>query len=115
VPFGMFIAAVGADSPDKQELDAELLVGNRVVVDILDQCAHVGELHHALQRGLLTRGDVHAELGELVAGRKPGRTAPEEITIFDATGTALQDAAAAVVTYRKAVESGRGAWFDFAR
>jgi ornithine cyclodeaminase/alanine dehydrogenase-like protein (mu-crystallin family) len=74
----------------------------------------VGELFHALQRGLLTRGDVHAELGELVAGRKSGRTAPEEITIFDATGTALQDAAAAVVAYRKALESGRGAWFDFA-
>ena len=114
VPRGMFIAAVGADSPDKQELDAALLASAKVVVDILDQCINVGELHHAIRAGLLTRDGVHAELGEIVTGRKPGRTSPDEITVFDTTGTALQDTAAGVVVYEKAIQAGRGTWFRFA-
>jgi ornithine cyclodeaminase/alanine dehydrogenase len=105
---GTFVAAVGADSPDKQELEPALLAGAKVVVDILDQCARVGELHHALEAGLLTTADVHGELGEVLAGRRTGRTDDAEITIFDATGTALQDAAAAVAVYRKALERGLG-------
>jgi ornithine cyclodeaminase/alanine dehydrogenase len=105
---GTFVAAVGADSPDKQELEPALLAGAKVVVDILDQCARVGELHHALDAGLMTTADVHGELGEILAGRRPGRTDDTEITIFDATGTALQDAAAAVAVYRKALERGLG-------
>jgi alanine dehydrogenase len=105
---GTLIAAFGADSPDKQELEPKLLVGNKVVVDLLDQCAHVGELHHALDAGLLTAQDVHAELGTVVAGHVPGRTSQEEITIFDATGTALQDTAAAVLAYKRAMEAGIG-------
>jgi len=109
---GTFIAAVGADSPDKQELDPELLPGAKVVADILDQCAAVGELHHAISQGLMTRDDVHAELGEIVAGRKPGRTSPEEITIFDSTGTALQDVAAAAAIYNKAFSSDVGTLFN---
>jgi alanine dehydrogenase len=79
---GTFIAAMGADSPDKQELDPELLKSSRVVVDILEPCAQVGELHRALARGM-RKEDVHAELGEIVAGKKPGRTNEEEIIIFD--------------------------------
>jgi ornithine cyclodeaminase/alanine dehydrogenase-like protein (mu-crystallin family) len=105
---GTFIAAVGADSPDKQELDPALMRGNKVVADILEQCATIGELHHALEKGLLTRAEVHAELGEVVTGRKPGRTSEEEIIIFDSTGTALQDAAAAAIVYEKAVSDGSG-------
>jgi len=105
---GTFIAAVGADSPEKQELDPRLMVSNKIVVDILEQCATIGELHHALERGLVTREHVHAELSEVVAGTKSGRTSPEEIIIFDSTGTALQDVAAAAVVYEKAVTAGRG-------
>jgi alanine dehydrogenase len=66
---GTFIAAVGADSPHKQELDPELLRQNKVVVDLLDQCAEVGELHHALEQGM-RREDVHGELGEIILGKK---------------------------------------------
>ena len=105
---GTFIAAVGADAPDKQELEPALLLSNKVVTDVTDQCATLGELHHALEAGLLTRAAVHAELGEVVAGRKPGRTAVEEITIFDSTGMALQDAAAALVVYEKAMRTRAG-------
>jgi alanine dehydrogenase len=112
---GTFVAGVGADSEEKQELDPALLAAsNKIVVDILDQCAVVGELHHALEKGLLQRSDVHAELGEIVAGKKTGRSSDEEIIVFDSTGMALQDAAAAVIIYEKALNSGAGANFKFA-
>ncbi len=109
---GTFIAAMGADSPDKQELDPELLITNKVVVDILEQCEEVGELHHALGKGM-RREDVHAELGEIIAGQKMGRTSEEEIIIFDATGTALQDVAAAAAAYENAMLYGAGKAFNF--
>lgn len=105
---GTFLAAVGADAPDKQELEPALLAGNKLVTDVTEQCATLGELHHALEAGLLNRADVYAELGEIVAGRKRGRTTPDEITIFDSTGMALQDAAAAIAVYEKALAAGRG-------
>ena len=105
---GTFVAAVGADSPDKQELDPALLGAATVVTDILDQCASMGELHHALEARTLTRGAVHAELADVVSGRKPGRRSPDEITIFDSTGTALEDVAAAAVVYERAVAEGVG-------
>ncbi len=111
---GTFIAAVGADSEEKQELDAALVASSKVVVDLLSQCANIGELHHALQQGLMTREDVHAELGEVICGKKQGRTSNEEIIIFDSTGTALQDVAAAVIVYEKAVIQGIGKKFNFA-
>ena len=110
---GTFLAAVGADNERKQELDPQLFVSNKVVTDVLDQCAEIGDLHHAIAQGLVQPSNVYAELGELAAGRKPGRTAREEITIFDSTGTALQDAAAAAVVYERAVQQERGSRFCF--
>jgi alanine dehydrogenase len=104
---GTFIAAVGADNPKKQELDPSLMVSNKIVVDILEQCATMGDLHHALEEGLISEANVHAELSEVIAGKKPGRTTEEEITIFDSTGMALQDVAAAAVVYEKARNTGR--------
>ena len=112
VPSGIFIAAVGADSPDKQELDPALLPNAQCVVDILDQCAHVGELHHAIDAQTMNPEDVHAELGDLIAGRRPGRTSDSEITVFDSTGTALQDIAAAAAVYERALEKGIGSHFE---
>jgi alanine dehydrogenase len=105
---GTFVAAVGADSPDKQELDPSLLAAGLVVVDILEQCASMGELHHALAAGAITREGVHAELADLVIGRRRGRQSVEEITIFDSTGTALEDVAAAAAVYERAVGAGVG-------
>ena len=110
---GTFIAGVGADSPDKQEIDPRLLSENKVVVDILEQCAHVGELHHALEAKLMTAKDVHGELGDVIAGKVSGRTSNEEIIIYDATGTALQDAAGAALCYEKAINTGKGILLNF--
>jgi len=112
VPAGSFVAAVGADSPDKQELEPALMASSKVVVDILDQCERVGELHHAIAAGLMSREHIHAELGQIIAGKKTGRTSNEEIMIFDSTGTALQDIAAAAAIYEKALSIGIGTSFD---
>jgi alanine dehydrogenase len=105
---GTFIAAVGADAEGKQELEPALVASATLVVDVLEQCARIGELQHALADGLLTRARVHAELADVVVGRRPGRTRDDEITVFDSSGTALQDVAAAVAVYEKARGLGRG-------
>jgi alanine dehydrogenase len=100
---GTFIGAVGADSHEKQELSLGLLCKSKIVVDLLEQSSKIGELHHALKQGRLDSSAVHAELGEIISGRKPGRESPEEIIIFDSTGTALQDVVAAAIVYEKAI------------
>lgn len=105
---GMFIAAVGADNPEKQELAPDVLALNRVVVDVLEQATVMGDLHHAIAAGAMTASAVHAELGQVVAGQRAGRTSDAETFVFDSTGTALQDVAAAALVYRRAVETGRG-------
>lgn len=111
---GTFVAAVGADNPSKQELDPALMASGKVVVDILEQCAAIGDLRHAIAAGAMDRSDVYAELGAVVAGRVPGRTSEEEVIIFDSTGTALQDVAAARVVYEKALDAGAGYRLDLA-
>lgn len=110
---GTFLAGVGADAEEKHELPPELLRKSRVVTDVTSQCAVMGDLHHALANGTLKLNQVHAELGEIVAGLKPGRTGPDEITVFDSTGMAIQDVAAAALVYRAAMEAGGSARFDF--
>jgi len=100
---GLFIAAVGADNPHKQEIHPEVMARSKIVCDVIEQCANMGDLHHALTAGAVSREDVHAELGEIVAGRKPGRESAEEIVVFDSTGMALQDVAAAALAYEAAI------------
>lgn len=111
---GTFIAAVGADSPDKQELDPELVVSAKVVGDIVDQIATVGETHHAIEMGLMSREAIHGEIGDIIAGKKSGRTSPEEIVIYDSTGTAVQDVAVAIAVYNSAQRKGIGVRIDLA-
>jgi len=105
---GTFIAAVGADAHGKQELEPALLLTSTVVVDVLAQCVEIGEMQHVVPSGLMPLERIHAELGDVVAGRRPGRTRSDEITIFDSSGTALQDVAAAIAVYEKARTAGRG-------
>jgi alanine dehydrogenase len=111
---GTFIAAVGADNPEKQEIHPKLMAKSKIVADVLEQCAAMGDLHHALATGVVTRDDVHAELGEIVAGKKSGRESEDEITLFDSTGMALQDVAAAAMVYEKAQQQGLGIRLSFA-
>ena len=113
VSSGTFIAAVGADSEGKQELEPSLLISGKLVTDVTGQSASIGELQHAIKHGLMTVENVHAELGQIITGQKPGRESDEEIIIFDSTGTALQDVATAAIVYEKALISKTGATMNF--
>jgi alanine dehydrogenase len=110
---GLFIAAVGADNPEKNEVAADLMSQCLVVPDILEQAAAMGDLHHALAAGVLTRDDIHGELAEVICGRIPGRQSEAEVFLFDSTGTALQDVVTAAVTLSRAVERGVGVDVSF--
>ena len=103
---GTFVAAIGADNPDKSEIDPALMARARVVTDLTEQCRHMGDLHHALAAGTMRVADVHAELGELVAGRRPGRISAEEITLFDGCGIGIQDVAASARAFELARAAG---------
>ena len=106
---GAHVTAVGSDGPAKRELHAAVLAPPRkVVADRLDQCLRLGEIHHAVAEGVLRAEDVYAELGEIAAGLKPGRTSDDEITIADLTGVGVQDAAVADFVTAAAVEAGLG-------
>jgi len=105
---GAFVAAVGADNPGKREIHPALMRRARVIVDDLAACAAGGDLHHALASGVMTTDDVAGDLAAVVAGRMPGRTRDDEIVVFDSTGIALEDAAAAEVVYRRAIAAGAG-------
>jgi ornithine cyclodeaminase/alanine dehydrogenase-like protein (mu-crystallin family) len=105
---GSFVAAVGADNPEKQELDPRLVAAATLVVDSRTQCAAIGELHHALAAGTVRDAAACTELADIVAGTRPGRTARDQTIVFDSTGTALQDVAAAAAVYERAVARGAG-------
>jgi ornithine cyclodeaminase/alanine dehydrogenase-like protein (mu-crystallin family) len=105
---GQFIAAVGADSEGKQELDPKVLRNSLVVADIARQAARMGELQHAIAARLMSIGDLHAELGQLIIGSRPGRESDQQTFVFDSTGTAVQDVAAAAVVYEQALATRRG-------
>lgn len=111
---GTFIAAVGADDSHKQEIDPKLLSSAKVVADSLEQVCSIGDTHHAISKGLMRKEDIYAELAEIVAGKKEGRVNGTEIIIFDSTGVAIEDAAAATVVYEKALIAGIGNCFEFA-
>jgi len=111
---GSFIAAVGADNDDKQELSSELLANSTVVCDLIDQCKDIGDLHHAISDGAMTVADVAAELGDVVSGRTSVDWSAQNVVVFDSTGSAIQDVAAAGVIYERALASGSGTRMRFA-
>ncbi len=110
---GTFVAAVGADNPEKSEIHPEAMRASVVVADVLEQCATIGDLRTAIAAGAMTRADVRAELGAIVAGRVTGRRNENETIVFDSTGAGFQDAAAAAIAYTRAVEQQRGTRFRF--
>jgi len=99
---GAFVAGVGVDSETKKELAPALLANARLVTDNTQQCARIGDLHHAIEAGLMSVDDVHAELPAIVAGLARGRESEAEIIVFDSTGIGLQDVAAAAAIYETA-------------
>ncbi|UCE09014.1 MAG: ornithine cyclodeaminase family protein [Candidatus Thorarchaeota archaeon] len=100
---GVHINAIGADGPGKQELDPMIVKkADKIVVDSMAQCRKIGEIQHALSQGLIAETDIHAEIGQILIGKKAGRETEDEITLFDSTGIAAQDIAAAYVVLEQA-------------
>ena len=110
---GTHINAIGADAAGKQELDPAILRVAKVVIDDWAQARHSGEINVPLSKGEITPEMIYGSLGEIVAGQKPGRENPEEITVFDSTGLIIQDLALAYAIYLKAREQGLGEEKDF--
>jgi ornithine cyclodeaminase/alanine dehydrogenase-like protein (mu-crystallin family) len=105
---GALVIAVGSDGPDKQELDVSVLANaDRVVADSLPQCVRLGEIHHAVAAGVLSERDV-VELGQITAGRAPGRRSNDELIVCDLTGVGVQDVAAATLVMQRALAAGLG-------
>lgn len=109
---GMHINAIGADAPEKQELDPRILNRSKIIVDDLEQATHSGEISIPLSEGKLLKENIYGDIGEILVGKKKGRSSNEDITIFDSTGLAVQDIACAWEIYQKAEKRGLGKELD---
>jgi len=105
---GAHINAIGADAKGKEELDPRILKKAKVVVDSWEQASHSGEINVPVGKGLISKKDIYADIGEIVSGKKKGRSGVSEITVFDSTGLAIQDAAVANLIYKGAIRKGLG-------
>jgi len=106
---GLHITAMGADVPEKQELESECLRrADLLACDLKAQCFARGEFHHALAGGALPADVAVAELGELTSGRAPGRQRADDITVCALTGVGVQDTAIALLAFERAVRAGVG-------
>ena len=106
------VNAMGADAEGKEELDPAVLQAATVVIDDYEQCTHSGEINVPFHDGEFDDEDIYGEIGEIVAGNRPGREGIEGVTVFDSTGLAIQDVAAAHVVYEHAIEEEIGTDFD---
>lgn len=106
------INAMGADAEGKQEHEVATLKDAKLVIDDYEQCTHSGEINAGWHTGELTDSDIDAEIGEIVTGEKTGREEHDTITVFDSTGLAIQDVAAAHVVYEAAEEQDTGMEFE---
>ena len=106
---GLHITCMGSDAEHKQELYADVFGhADRLVCDRKSQCFRLGELHHALEAGVISEQSQIFELGELTSGRISGRQRDDEITICDLTGVGVQDTAIALLAYERALGKGLG-------
>jgi ornithine cyclodeaminase/alanine dehydrogenase-like protein (mu-crystallin family) len=111
---GVHVSAIGSYTPEMQEIPAETVSRARVVVDSKSAAlAETGDLIKPIEAGLFTPEGIHAELGEIILGRKAGRESTAEVTVFKSVGVAAQDAIAADVAVKKAREMGLGQEIEF--
>lgn len=110
---GQHVTAMGSDAEHKNELDpAAIANAGLYVADSLKQTRRLGELHHAIAAGLVAADADFAELGQVIAGARPGRAATEQITIVDLTGTGVQDTAIATLARDRARTADAGTIFE---
>ena len=109
---GQHINCIGADAPGKEELEPAVLKRGKVIIDDWEQASHSGEINVPISKGLFSQKNVYGNIGEIVAGKKPGRESHDEITIFCSTGLAIQDAVTAKLAYDAARKKGLGHEFE---
>ncbi|MEM2839445.1 MAG: alanine dehydrogenase [Thermoplasmata archaeon] len=109
---GQHFNCIGADAPGKQELDGAILKRAKVVIDDWEQASHSGEINVPISQGVFSQKDVYGNIGDIVAGKIPGRTSHDEITIFCSTGLAIQDAVTAKLAYDAAKRKKAGHSFE---
>ena len=106
---GMHVNSVGANAPVKREVESAVFAQCRVVLDFREQVlGEAGDLMAAIRDGAFDADSIHAELGEVVAGKVAGRESPEEVTLFKSVGVAIEDVACAAFVYEQAKERGLG-------
>ncbi|MFB6251847.1 MAG: ornithine cyclodeaminase family protein [Halobellus sp.] len=112
---GTHVTAMGQYSPEKRELDDATIEQAKYVPDLRERASQdAGSFLHAQEAGVIDEADIHAELGDVVAGNAPGRESAEEITVFDSGGTGIETVAGAYLLYEKAVEEDLGTTIDVA-
>ncbi|ASY71425.1 multidrug DMT transporter permease [Sinorhizobium fredii USDA 205] len=109
---GQHVTAMGSDAEHKNELDPQAIAGATYVADSLKQTRRLGELHHAIAAGVVGLDAEFAELGQVIAGLRAGRTSAGEITIADLTGTGIQDTAIATLAFARANAANAGTTFE---
>ncbi|EJC83702.1 ectoine utilization protein EutC [Rhizobium leguminosarum bv. trifolii WSM2297] len=110
---GQHLTAMGSDAEHKNEIDpAAIAAAGLYVADSLKQTRRLGELHHAIEAGLVAGDADFAELGQIVAGKTQGRTSKDQITIADLTGTGIQDTAIATLAFARAGAATAGTTFE---
>lgn len=98
---GTHINAIGADARGKQEISSKILKQAKLIIDDWAQASHSGEINVPFRKRQIAKKDIYAQLGEIAAGKKKGRTSEEEITLFDSTGLAIQDVSCAYTVYKE--------------
>jgi alanine dehydrogenase len=112
---GTHVTAMGQYHPEKRELDTTTVERGIYVPDLRARVTQdAGSFLHAMEAGVVSEEDIHAELGEVLVGDAPGRQSPDDITIFDSGGTAIETVAAGKMLYDRAVEAGVGEEIEFA-
>jgi ornithine cyclodeaminase/alanine dehydrogenase-like protein (mu-crystallin family) len=110
---GTHINAVGGINPKGSEVDEYIITHSKIVVEKMGEIlSEAGEILIPIEKGTLKKEDIHAEIAEVITGKKPGRTSPEEITFFKSIGFAMEDAVMAKLVYQKAVEKGLGQFVE---
>lgn len=108
---GLHITAMGSDAEHKNELAPDVFDAAHYICDRIQQTRVLGELHHAIEAGVVKADQTFAELGEVIAGQAPGRTSDADITVCDLTGTGAQDTAIAALAISRAKAAGAGTIF----
>jgi alanine dehydrogenase len=110
---GTHLSGVGSNAPNKRELDGTAFQRSKIVVDFKDQALQeAGDLQDALRTGAIPADGIHAELGEVITGKKAGRQNDRELTLFKSVGMAIEDVSTATFAYQQAIASGVGAYVE---